>query len=156
FIPSELRWKNRGLVVRQQTRFPEEAATHLSMTLAQPARLALRVRQPAWAHGASVRVNGRDWPGQRDGQDRDARAASYLQIDRDGRNGDASAGSLPMALHTEAMPDNPNMVAVMYGPMMLVGDLGKEGLDGVKRYGPSAPQVGRVKTPPIPAFVGDV
>jgi len=37
--------------------------------------------------------------------------------------------------------------------MVLAGDLGTEGLEGVKRYGPSAPQVGRVKTPVIPAFV---
>jgi hypothetical protein len=43
---------------------------------------------------------------------------------------------------------------MMYGPMVLVGDLGTEGLDTVKRYGPSAPQMGRVKTPVIPAFVG--
>src|SRR6202030_1595925 len=63
---------------------------------------------------------------------------------------------LPMALHTEALPDNPTMIAIMYGPMMLVGDLGNAGLDAVKRYGPSAPQVGRVKTPAIPAFVGDL
>src|SRR5439155_6741383 len=45
---------------------------------------------------------------------------------------------------------------IMYGPIVLAGDLGKDGLDAVKRYGPSAPQVGRVKTPSIPAFVGDV
>jgi uncharacterized protein len=154
FIPSELTWKEKGLVVRQRTRFPEEEATHLTMTLAQPARFAVKVRRPAWAHGASVRVNGRQEG--REGQDgRDT--SSYLTIDREWKNGDTIDVSLPMALHIEAMPDNPKMIAVMYGPMMLVGDLGTEGLDGVKRYGPSAPQVGRVKTPPIPAFVaGDV
>jgi len=59
-----------------------------------------------------------------------------------------------MQLHTEALPDNPKMVAVMYGPMALVGDLGTEGLESIKHYGPSAPQMGRVKTPVIPAFIG--
>jgi DUF1680 family protein len=152
FIPSELAWKEKGLVVRQRTRFPEEEATHLTMTLTQPTRLAVKVRQPAWARGATVRVNGQ----RRDGQEGRQGAASYLTIDREWKTGDTVDVSLPMALHTEAMPDNPKMIAVMYGPMMLVGDLGKEGLDGVKRYGPSAPQVGRVKTPPIPAFVGEV
>jgi hypothetical protein len=44
----------------------------------------------------------------------------------------------------------------MYGPIVLAGDLGREGLENIKRYGPSAPPVGRVKTPTIPAFVGDV
>ncbi|HJZ75612.1 MAG TPA: beta-L-arabinofuranosidase domain-containing protein [Vicinamibacterales bacterium] len=151
FIPSELTWKEKGLVVRQQTRFPEEQATHLTMTLTQPARFAVKLRQPAWARGASVRVNGQEGREGREGQE-----ASYLTIEREWKSGDTLDVSLPMALHTEAMPDNPKMIAVMYGPMVLVGDLGREGLEGVKRYGPSAPQVGRVKTPPIPAFVGDV
>src|SRR5262245_37974837 len=154
FIPSELTWHDKGLAVRQRTRFPEEDATHLTLTLTQPARFAVKVRQPAWARGARVRVNGRDG---REGQEgRDTREASYLTIDREWKSGDTIDVSLPMTLRTEAMPDNPKMIAVMYGPMMLVGDLGREGLDGVKRYGPSAPQVGRVRTPPIPAFVGDV
>jgi len=153
FIPSELTWKEQGLVLRQRTTFPEEEATHLTLALTQPTRLALKVRRPAWAHGATVRVNGREGLERRDGRDGNS---GYLTIDREWKNGDTIDVSLPMALHTEAMPDNPKMIAVLYGPMMLVGDLGREGLDGVKRYGPSAPQVGRVKTPPIPAFVGDV
>jgi hypothetical protein len=60
-----------------------------------------------------------------------------------------------MSLHTEAMPDDPKMIAVMYGPIVLAGDLGRDGLESIKRYGPSAPQVGRVKTPVIPVLVGD-
>jgi DUF1680 family protein len=155
FIPSELTWKEKGLVVRQRTRFPEEQATHLTLTLAQPTRLAVKVRQPAWAQGAAVRVNGQRQE-SRPAQGAQAAAASYLSIDRQWKSGDTIDISLPMALRTEAMPDNPRVLAVMYGPMMLVGDLGRDGLDGVKRFGPSAPQVGRVKTPPIPAFVGDV
>ncbi|HMF98023.1 MAG TPA: glycoside hydrolase family 127 protein, partial [Vicinamibacterales bacterium] len=148
FIPSELTWKERSILVRQRTRFPEEEGTHLSLTLTQPTRFAVKVRQPAWARGASVRVNGRGWQEGRGGQEgrdghggRDGRQAAYLTIDREWKSGDTIDVGLPMALHAEAMPDNPKMIAIMYGPMMLVGDLGKEGLDGVKRYGPSAPQV---------------
>src|SRR5262245_33497290 len=151
FIPSELTWKEKGLVVRQPTRFPEEQATHLTMTLTRPVGVAVKLRQAAGARGAGVRVNGQEGREGREGQE-----ASYLTIEREWKSGDTLDVSLPMALHTEAMPDNPKMIAVMYGPMVLVGDLGREGLEGVKRYGPSAPQVGRVKTPPIPAFVGDV
>src|SRR5262249_61823018 len=107
FIPSELTWKDRGLVVRQQTRFPEEAATHLSMTLAQPARVAVKVRQPAWARGASVRVNGRDWQENQDRQDgqdgRGRREASYLTNDREWKSGDTIDGSLPVAPHNGAL-----------------------------------------------------
>jgi DUF1680 family protein len=150
FIPSELTWKDKGLVVRQTTEFPEEEETHLTLRLDRPMRFGLRVRRPAWSTGMTLSVNGQSAPAER----ADPGHAFYVTIDREWRNGDRVDVKLPMRLHTEALPDNPKMIAVMYGPMVLVGDLGTEGLESVKHYGPSAPQMGRVKTPVIPAFVG--
>jgi hypothetical protein len=83
-------------------------------------------------------------------------AGSYVTIEREWKSGDRVDVRLPMTLHTEAMADDPQMIAVMYGPIVLAGDLGKEGLETVKRYGPSAPPVGRLKTPTIPVLIGDV
>ena len=149
FIPSELTWKDKGIGVRQQTRFPEEDTTHLTITAKQPARLALKVRYPSWARsGMTVTINGK-------AETMTAARGSYATIERDWKTGDRVDVRLPMSLHTEAMPDDPNMIAVMYGPIVLAGDLGKDGLDAIKRYGPSAPQVGKVKTPVIPVLVGD-
>jgi hypothetical protein len=150
FIPSELTWKEKGLVVRQTTKFPEEEETRLTLKLDRPGRFALRVRRPSWSTGAMVSVNGQPAPQQR----ADPGQAFYITIDRDWKDGDRVDVKLPMRLHSEALPDNPKMIAMMYGPMVLVGDLGTEDLENVKRYGPSAPQMGRVKTPVIPAFVG--
>src|SRR5579871_3005549 len=59
FIPSALTWKEKGLVVRQQTRFPEEETTRLSIECAHPVPLALKIRYPSWAKGMTVRVNGK-------------------------------------------------------------------------------------------------
>ena len=150
FIPSQLTWKDKGVVVRQTTSFPEEEGTHLVLTLERASRFALKVRRPAWSTGMTLSVNGEPAPAGRG----DSGEAFYVTVDREWKNGDRIDVGLPMQLHTEALPDNPNMIAVMYGPMVLVGDLGTEGLEGIKRYGPSAPQMGRVKTPVIPAFVG--
>ena len=149
FIPSELTWKDRGLVVRQLTRFPDEDATHLTITAQTPAKLAVKIRRPGWvASGFAIAVNGQPHALA-------ASTESYVTIDRTWKTGDRIDVRLPMAVHTEAMPDNPNMIAVLYGPIVLAGDLGREGLDAIKRYGPSAPQVGRVRTPIVPAFIGD-
>jgi DUF1680 family protein len=149
FIPSELSWRDRGLSLRQETRFPEEAATHLTITTERPTKMGLAIRYPSWAKsGITVSLNG-----QR--QALTAAPGSYVMLDRTWQSGDRIDVALPMNLRVEAMPDNPQMVAVMYGPIVLAGDLGREGLDHVRRYGPSAPPVGRVKTPVIPEFVGD-
>jgi hypothetical protein len=60
-----------------------------------------------------------------------------------------------MHLRVEFLPDDPNIAAVLYGPIVLAGDLGSEGLTTPVRYGPSVPPLGKLRTPAIPAFVGD-
>jgi DUF1680 family protein len=147
FIPSELTWKDKGVRVRQETKFPDEDSTTLTFSAASPVSLALALRYPSWARsGMTLTINGKP----------DAVTAtpgSYVVIDRTWKTGDTVRLTLPMSLHLEALPDDPHIQAVMYGPVVLVGDLGTEGLDSVKRYGPSAPPVGRLASVPIPAFV---
>jgi DUF1680 family protein len=150
FIPSELRWKDKGLVVRQGTRFPEEDTITLTFQCQQPVRLALQVRRPSWTQtGMTLMINGSK-------QNVTASPGSYVAVERQWKNGDTVQVRLPMSLHLEAMPDDPKVVALLYGPIVLAGDLGKEGLENARRYGPSAPQLGRVPSIAVPAFVGDV
>lgn len=53
---------------------------------------------------------------------------SYLVIDRTWRTGDTVRVSLPMKLRAEPTPDDATVQAVMYGPIVLAGRLGTEGL----------------------------
>jgi len=150
FIASEVTWHGKGLVVRQETRFPDEDTTRLTMKAARPVRAALKIRYPSWAQaGITVSVNGRPQAVQ-------ATPGSYVTVDREWKGGDVVQVRLPMTVHTEAMPDDPKTIALLYGPIVLAGDLGRDGLQQVKRYGPSAPEVDRIRTPEIPVFVGDV
>jgi len=147
FIASELNWKEKKLQVRQHTRFPEEDRTRLEIKCEKPVRLSLRIRYPAWAQtGLTITINGKN-------QAVAAKPGSYVAVEREWKNGDIVEIQLPMSLRMEAMPDAPTMVAILYGPIVLGGDLGKEGLEEARRYGPSAPQLGRVKPVQIPALV---
>ena len=149
FIASELSWSQKGLVVRQETRFPEEDTTRLTFKTARPVRLALKVRYPLWARsGMMLTVNGRK-------ETVPAKPGSYVTVEREWQTGDLVQIRFPMSLHLEAMPDDPRTVALLYGPIVLAGDLGSEDLASVDRYGPSAPPLRRVRTPEIPAFIGE-
>ena len=149
FIPSELTWRAKGIKVRQLTKFPEQNSTSLAISADTPVRLAIKVRYPSWASsGMTVLVNG-----QR--QAIAGKPGSYVSIDRQWRSGDTVQMQLPMSLHMEALPDDPHIQALMYGPIVLAGDLGTEGLSGLKRYGPSAPPLGRVSSIEVPTFVAD-
>jgi hypothetical protein len=147
FLASELTWREKGLVVRQETRFPDEDRTRLALRLDKPARFALRVRHPGWAReGFAVSVNGQAQPV-------DSRPGSYAAIDREWHDGDVVEVSLPMGLRFEATPDDPGRGAFLYGPVVLAADLGAEGLDARTRYGPSAPEVHLDELPEVPALV---
>jgi hypothetical protein len=149
FIPSELTWREKGLVVRQETRFPEEDQVRLTFQPDKPLRLALKVRRPAWARSEiTVAVNGRSEPVS-------AAPGSYLTLEREWKKGDVVEVRLPMSLHQEALPDDPKTVALLYGPVVLAGDLGREGLSDAVRYGPGAPPLRRVPPIDVPALVVD-
>ena len=147
FIPSVLRWSGKGLTVRQETRFPESDTTRLSLTCTRPTPLALRVRYPSWAHGLAVRVNGQ-------AQKVTAKPGSYATLARVWRNNDRVDITLPMRLHTEPMPDDPAKVAVLYGPLVLAGQLGRAGMTALMPYtGNDQGAYFRVSDPPVPALV---
>src|SRR5262245_25706944 len=149
FIPSELTWKEKGLRIRQLTTYPEQDTTSLAITADKPTRVAMKIRYPSWAaSGMTVAVNGKP-------QTVPATAGSYVTVDREWKTGDTVEVRIPMTLHMEALPDDAHIQALMFGPVVLAGDLGTEGLEGVKRYGPSAPPLGRVSSIDVPTFVAD-
>ena len=121
FIPSVLTWREKGVVLRQTTRFPASDTVRFAVTEARrPTRFTLRLRRPAWAgSGVQVLVNGR-------AQAAAPAADGYLALARKWRAGDQVTLVLPRQLFTEAMPDNARRLAVLYGPLVLAGTLGSE------------------------------
>ena len=129
FVASELAWPEKGLRLRQETAFPDDESTRLTFMADAPVRIALRLRIPWWAtRGGRVRVNGETLPAF-------ATPSSYLVLDRVWKNGDRVDLELPMELSTQSMPDDPGLQAVMYGPLVLAGRLGKQGLTSEMTYG---------------------
>lgn len=118
FIASRLKWTQKGVVVRQDTRYPDEDTTRLTFVCEKPVQLALRIRHPYWAEkGIEVKLNDQPLPV-------DAERPSFVEIRREWRNGDRVEVRIPMSLRLETMPDNPKRAAIMYGPLVLAGELG--------------------------------
>ena len=110
FIPSELNWSEKGLKLRQETKFPEQQSTTLTVTAEKPVAMPVRLRIPAWLDSApTVKINGR-------ALEASAAPGSYLTITRTWKTGDRVEMALPMRLRVEAMPDDPHMQAVPLWP----------------------------------------
>jgi hypothetical protein len=78
--------------------------------------------------------------------DASASPGSYLTLSKTWKTGDRVEMELPMHLSVEAMPDDPKTQAFLYGPLVLAGDLGSEGLSEKVIVGPNAPPMRRSNT----------
>ncbi len=119
FFASEVNWKDKGVTLRQETRFPEQAGTRVTIRAPHAVAFRLNVRIPYWAAGAKISVNGTSFT-----PEKALTPASYAAIERTWRDGDRVEVALPMKLHLQRMPDDPNLAAIMYGPLVLAGELG--------------------------------
>ena len=120
FIPSELNWREKGLSLKQETQYPETDKVSFTLKTMRPVTLSLRLRYPGWAaQGVRVAVNGET-------QSVAANPGSFIELRRRWQSGDRVDLTIPMSLRLETMPDNPHRVAVLYGPMVLAGELSGE------------------------------
>ncbi|GAB3831303.1 beta-L-arabinofuranosidase domain-containing protein [Dactylosporangium cerinum] len=127
FIPSVLTWSARGVTIRQETGFPETAATKLTVT--GSGTFTVKVRIPSWASGAAVRINGTVFVSPAPG--------TFATINRTWASGDVVDLTLPMALTREAANDNSSVQAVKVGPIVLGGLFGTNNLSALPVLNPS-------------------
>jgi hypothetical protein len=117
FIASELDWPEKGVKVRQETRYPDEACTRLLFTCAAPTELSLKVRYPGWAQqGFEIWVNNEK-------QAIASQPGSYAVVKRTWKTGDRLVLTLPFSLRTEGFRDNSNRFAFLNGPLVLCAEV---------------------------------
>ena len=148
FIASELRWAERGVRLRQFTRFPDEPTTRISIDESARDPWSLRLRIPGWTTRESrVLLNGAPL-------EVGTEPGSYLDIRRVWQRGDLVELRLNMSVRTEAMPDNPYLQAFVVGPLVLAGQFPGNDLAPDLRsnqQGPMIPRAPPLKVPSIAA-----
>jgi DUF1680 family protein len=139
YAPSTADWNAAGVKVEMKTDFPLGESASLKISAKSPKKFTLALRRPYWAgSGFRVKVNGRTLKDV-------SKPDSYVEIDRTWKSGDTVELVLPKTLRKEPLPDNPNRIALMWGPLVLAGDLGKESEWEGERHAPPSP--------PLPAPV---
>ncbi|HEU4589281.1 MAG TPA: beta-L-arabinofuranosidase domain-containing protein [Steroidobacteraceae bacterium] len=118
YMASTLDWRERATRVVQATRFPDEDGTRISVHPGSARRFTLALRQPWWCPQMTVILNGRERKVARS-------PGGYFRITRRFRPGDVLDVRLPMSLRLEPLPHAPEYAAVMYGPIVLAGIVGK-------------------------------
>lgn len=121
FIPSTVEWKEQGLSIEQQNRFPEEAATELLIVDAKKRTTSyLHLRCPGWAKQEELRlsVNGVSTPV--------TVKEGYVVVKGSWKKGDRIRLEMPMHLRAETTPDGASQYSFLYGPIVLAASLGTQ------------------------------
>jgi DUF1680 family protein len=120
YAPSTAEWAEEGAKLSMDTTFPEGDAAKLTLTLTAPRTFTIAIRRPRWAgEGFRALVNGQPVsdvtpPG------------SYVEIKRTWTSGDSIELTMPKTLRLEPLANDSHRAAIMWGPLMLAGDLGPE------------------------------
>ena len=117
YTPSRLRFTHAGtpIEVAQETRYPAEDTTTITLRPATASAFTVYLRIPSWlTQSAMLRLNGKDLATP-------ARPGTYAAIRRTWSTGDRLELTLPQAFRTEAIDDlHPETVALMRGPVQYV------------------------------------
>ena len=125
FVASELNWKQKKIKFKQETQFPYEEQTKLTVTEGN-AKFKLMVRYPSWViQGAlKITVNGKN-------VNYSNHPSSFVSIDRAWKKGDVVEIKLPMHNTIEYLPNVSQYIAFMHGPILLGAKTGTEDLRGL-------------------------
>lgn len=122
FVASELNWKDRKMVIRQQTAFPY-AETSVVEVAKGKGTFILKVRKPSWCENFTVKGVGFDTDSYEEN--------GFVCMKRKWKKGDQVKISMPMHAYIKPMINVPQYVAIMYGPILLGMKTGTEDMRGL-------------------------
>lgn len=125
FIPSQLNWKSKSVLLNLETKFPNDNNVRIRFLSAAKKEVILKIHKPSWTNqDISIKLNGKSI---KFGYDENG----FILVKGKFSSNDVLEFSFPMFLYTESMPDNKNRIAFKYGPIVLAGLLGKNKPDPV-------------------------
>ncbi len=126
FIASQLNWKQKGITVTQKTLFPDEETTKLTIHTATPRFFKLMIRHPYWASAKSFKIIvGKETLKV------SSEPSTYVPIARTWKDGDEVKIIFPMKNRLVELPNVPQYVAVMHGPILLAAKTGTQDMTGL-------------------------
>lgn len=127
FIPSTLNWKEKGISLTQNTKFPFEEQSSITLTLKKSQKFAIKFRYPSWVADGKmkIRVNNKEIALEKDSN-------YYVSIERKWKTGDVISIILPMHNKTEQLPDKSAWVSFVHGPIVLAAVTDTTELKGLR------------------------
>jgi len=121
YLSSKLNWQEKGLLLSQESHIPETDKVVFTVETGPGEKLTLNFRVPEWLAGdqeMTVAINGERYSAEN--------INGYLAVSRDWQDGDQVELHLPLEVQVSGLPDNKNIFAFTYGPVVLCTTFGSE------------------------------
>lgn len=119
YVPSELDWKEKNIRLEQSGEFPMNSSVEFSVSVKKQTAFGLNLFIPSWAKAVDIFVNGEK-------QQTEITPDSYVSINRKWKNKDKVRLVFHYDFYIKTMPDDKNMIAIFYGPILLAFENGSE------------------------------
>lgn len=139
FVPSTAQLALGNAKLTMETGFPDGDDAKLTVALPSPKEFTLAIRRPVWAGDnfavkvngtpvpqppiASFRENGAGGRANAPGNEASRQSSVFVNLKRTWKTGDTIEVSIPKSLRLEPTPDNKSVATIMWGPLVLAGDL---------------------------------
>lgn len=153
FIPSNLRWQEKGIELEQKTNFPYSESSKIIIKSAPKSEFSVNIRKPDWVKNGEfiIKVNGEEVKPE-------SSLGLYATITKEWSAGDEVIVELPMQTQIEVLPDSSNWVSFMHGPIVMAAVTDTANLDGLWSDDSRMGHIAKGKMYPIddaPMLVGD-
>ena len=139
YIPSELDWRQAGLIVRQEGDLTRGGPVRFTVVKAGAQSVQVHFRIPHWiSKPAAVTLNGKV-------EEPAGKPSTYVSLRQNWKAGDVVTLTLPASLRLEQARDDSSMVSIFFGPVLLAGELGRENMPN-----DSGDPDANMKTPAVP------
>ena len=125
FIASTLNWKEKGITLTQNTKFPYEESSEFTINVDEPKEFVLNIRKPSWVKDGEFQLFVNDEKISIKG------GTIYVPIKRTWKSGDVVKVKLPMKTSVEYLPDSSNWASIIHGPIVLAAISDSSNLTGL-------------------------
>jgi hypothetical protein len=112
YVPSRVNWAEKGIDLEQTGDFPSDPRIGFTLSAEKKSAFELRLLAPSWVKEADLFINEVK-------QNIDITPNSYISLYREWKNDDKIRLEFQYDFHIKTMPDDKNVIAIFYGPILL-------------------------------------
>ncbi|MFV0419436.1 MAG: beta-L-arabinofuranosidase domain-containing protein [Dysgonomonas sp.] len=121
YIPSVLQSKENGIKLTMRTNFPESDTIHIKIDDIGNTISSISFRYPSWLKEKAVLfINNK--------KVNYSIESGFLKLTEKAKTGDEITLIFPRSLHIDYTKDEPHFGTILYGPLVMAGELGHDGM----------------------------